>query len=162
MIFEPRAADLDPLDLENALLRAAVGDYADEAAVLLLVNGGHWLPRLQAADLITLVLDLDGEGLWAQIDWPALAPALSAGLLVGSECEEWVLRTAASIADGSPIDLGDLAAGLDRRTLTLVLAALAHAAGSHDHPAVTPGPGNPSRAVGTLPPAVAWPSPDWQ
>lgn len=160
MIFEPRAADLDPLDLENALLRAAVGDYADEAAVLLLVNCGHWLPRLQTADLITLLPDLDGEGLWAQIDWPDLAPALSAGSLVGSEAEEWLLAAAASIADGSPLDLGELAAGLDRRTLTLVLAALAHAAGSHDHPAVTSGPGGAPRAGGTLPPVVAWPSPD--
>jgi hypothetical protein len=159
VIFEPRAADLDPLDLENALLRAAVGDYADEAAVLLLVNCGHWLPRLQAADLITLVPDLDGEGLWAQIDWPALAPALAAGLLVGIEGEEWVLRAAVSIADGHPVDLGDLAAGLDRRALTLVLAALAHAAGSHDHPAVTAGP---ARSGITLPPVVAWPPPNRQ
>src|SRR4051812_45850097 len=36
-------------------------------------------------------------------------------------------------AGGHPIDLGDLAAGLDRRALTLVLAAIAHAAGSHEH-----------------------------
>jgi hypothetical protein len=162
VIFEPRAADLDPLDLENALLRPAVGDYADEAAVLLLVNGGHWLPRLQAADLITLVPDLDGEGLWAQIDWPDLPSALAAGFLAGSEGEQRLLYAAASIADGHPIDLGDLAAGLDRRALTLVLAALAHAAGSHDHPAVTPGPGGAPRPGGTLPPVVAWPPPDPQ
>ena len=31
-----RAADLDPVDLENALVRGALGDYADEAALLLL------------------------------------------------------------------------------------------------------------------------------
>ena len=49
MIFEPRAADLDPVDVEDALLRAAVGDCADEAAVLLLIDFGHWLPQLQSA-----------------------------------------------------------------------------------------------------------------
>ena len=42
-------------DVENALVRGAVGDYADEAAVLLLTNFGHWLPQPQAAGLITLV-----------------------------------------------------------------------------------------------------------
>jgi hypothetical protein len=44
VIIEPRATDLDLVDVENALLRAAVGDYSAEAAVLLLANGGHWLP----------------------------------------------------------------------------------------------------------------------
>lgn len=158
MIFEPRPADLDPLDLENALLRAAVGDYAEEAAVLLLVNCG-WPPRLQDADLITLVPDLDGEGLWAQVDWTDLVSALSAAILVGRSGEEWALRAAASIADGSAIDLGELAAGLDRRALTLVLAALAHAAGSHDQRDLTYGLDGVPRAGGTLPPVVAWPSP---
>ena len=54
MIFEPRAADLDLVDVENALLRAALGDYSDEAAILLLITSGHWLPQLQHTGLITL------------------------------------------------------------------------------------------------------------
>src|SRR3954468_14184011 len=53
VMFEPRASDLDLVDVENALLRGAFGDYADEAAILLLINFGHWLPQLQSADLIT-------------------------------------------------------------------------------------------------------------
>ncbi len=44
-----------------------------------------------------------------------------------------MLRVAASLADGRPVDLADVALTLDRRTLGLVLAALAHAAGSHAH-----------------------------
>ena len=44
MILEPRATDLDLVEVENALLRAAVGDYSAEAAVLLLANAGDWLP----------------------------------------------------------------------------------------------------------------------
>ena len=157
MIFEPRAADLDPVDLESALLRAAVGDYAAEAAVLLLANFGHWLPQLQAAGLITLVGDVDGDGPWAQITWPELDAALSAGHIIGSGGQLRVLAVAASIADGQPVDLGDIAAGLDRRALGLVLAAIAHAAGSHEHRAITPDADGIPHLGGLLPPLVAWP-----
>ena len=69
--------------------------------------------------------------------WPDLGAALAAGSLVGSSGELHVLHAAASIADGYPVDLGDLAAGLDRRALTLVLAAIADAAGSHEHTATS-------------------------
>lgn len=132
-MFQLRAADLDLVDLETALVRGAVGDYADEAAVLLLVNFGHWLPQLQFADLIAVVPDCDNDSLWAQIGWADLEPALGAGRLVGDGREVRMLLAAASIAEGHPVDLGDLAAGLDRGALTLLLAAIAHAAGSHDH-----------------------------
>jgi hypothetical protein len=158
-MFQPRAADLDLADVENALVRGAVGDYADEAAVLLLLNFGHWLTQLASAGLITLMPETEGEGLWAQIAWPDLEPALADSLLVGSSGQQRVLRAAASIADASPVDLGDLAAGLDRRALTLVLAAIAHAAGSHEHhhtpryPDGVPHPGD------RLPPLVPWPQP---
>src|SRR3954447_22771220 len=86
-MHEPRAADLNSNELESAVLGAAVGDYADEAAVLLLINFGHWLPQLASADLITLAPDIDGDGLCAQIAWPDLEPALSAGLIFGSSGE---------------------------------------------------------------------------
>jgi hypothetical protein len=157
-MFKPRAADLDLVDVETALVRGAVGDYTDEAAVLLLINFGHWLPQLQSADLITLVPEVEGEGLWAQIAWPDLEPALAAGLVFGSSGEVRVLRAAASIADGHPVDLGDLTGGLDRRALTLFLAAIAHAAGSHKHRHVSHGPDGIPRLGGPLPPLVAWPT----
>ncbi|TFV92987.1 hypothetical protein E4P40_00975 [Blastococcus sp. CT_GayMR20] len=156
MIYQPRGGDLDPVDLENALLRAAFGDYADEAAILLLINFGHWLPQLQAAGLITVVEE--AEGMWARIDWPELDAELCAGRLLGSSGELRVLHAAASVADGRPVDLGDLAGGLDRRALVLVLAAIAHAAGSHEHRRVSfdddgvPYPGE------QVPPLVAWPT----
>jgi hypothetical protein len=156
-MFEPRAADLDPADLETALVRGAVGDYADEAAVLLLINFGHWLVQLQSAGLITLVPDLEGEGLWAQISWPDLEPALATGLIVGSSGEVRVLRAAASIADGVLVNLGDLAGSLNRRAPALLLAAIAHAAGSHDHRQLTFGPDGVPRPGGVLPALVAWP-----
>jgi hypothetical protein len=162
VIFEPRAADLDPVDVENALLRAALGDYSDEAAILLLITSGHWLPLLQYAGLITLDGNVDGEGLWAHIAWPDLDAAVRIGTITGSSSQRWVLHAAASIADGHPVDLGDLAAGLDRRALTLVLAAIAHAAGSHEHHHTPRGPDGVPHPGGRLPPLVPWPQPNLQ
>ena len=152
---DPSPADLDPVDLDTALLRAAVGDYADEAAVLLLSNFGHWLPQLQSAGLITLLQDVDGP--WARIDWPELDATLCAGIVFGSSGELRVLHAAASIADGRPVDLGDLAGGLDRRALVLVLAAIAHAAGSHEHRRITRDDDGIPHLEDRLPPVIGWP-----
>jgi hypothetical protein len=135
----------------------SLGDYCDEAAILLLLTFGHWLPQLQFAGLITILGDIDGEGLWAHINWSDLEAAVRIGTMIGNSGERRVLQAAASLADGHPVDLGDLAADLDRRALTLVLAAIAHAAGSHEQRATTrgadgiPHPGDP------LPPLVTWP-----
>ncbi len=79
VIFEPRASDPDLVDVENALVRAAVGEYAVEAAVLLLANGGHWLPALQAAGLIDLEPDPAGGETWAQVRWDDVRGALQGG-----------------------------------------------------------------------------------
>jgi len=162
VIFEPRAADLELVDLESALLRAAVGDYGAEAAVLLLAGAGHWLPQLQAAELVGLVDVEDPAGPWAQIAWPDLDAALRAGRIVGSGGQLRLLRAAASLADGQPVDLGDIAAGLDRPGLVLLLAAIAHAGGSHDHH-MSPA-GEAVAAVihvgERLPPLATWPARD--
>jgi hypothetical protein len=163
VLFNPRAADLDPIDLESALLRAAVGDYTSEAAVLLLANAGHWLPALAAADLITVETDDDDTApptgqvpgiAWAAITWTDLELALAAGRIEGSSGQLHILRAAASIADGRPVDLGDTASGLDRRYLQLLLAALSHAGGSHEHRDIDAA-GLPS---GPLPPLASWPA----
>ncbi len=159
MLFQPTAADLEPDDIEVALLRAAVGDYAAEAAVLLLANDGYWPARLRAARLITVEPEpVDGQ-LWAGIEWPDLDAALAAGRLTGSGEQLAVLRVAASLAEGRPVDLADVAATLDRRALALVLAALAHAAGSHDHRAPAPVDGG-SDTGKRLPPLALWPARD--
>lgn len=160
MIFEPRAADLDLVDVENALLRAALGDYSDEAAVLLLITSGHWLPQLQYAGLITLDGDVEGEGQWAHINWSDLDGALRIGTITGRISDHQVLRAAASIADGHPLDLGDLATGLDRHALTLVLAAIAHAAGSHEPRSSGRAPDGVPHPGDGLPPLVPWPQPN--
>jgi len=43
VMFHPRTADLAIADVQTALVHGAFGDHADEAAVLLLINFGHWL-----------------------------------------------------------------------------------------------------------------------
>lgn len=51
-----------------------------------------------------------------------------------SSGERRLLMLAASLADvGVEVNLGDMLPGLDREVLDLVLAASAHAAGSHEH-----------------------------
>jgi hypothetical protein len=59
VLSSPRAADFDPVDLEFALLRTAVGDYTSEGAVLLQANAGLWSAQLGAAGLITFETDDD-------------------------------------------------------------------------------------------------------
>ncbi|GHE06922.1 hypothetical protein [Klenkia taihuensis] len=165
MLFAPRAADLDPVDLESALLRAAIGDYTSEAAILLLANAGHWLPALAAADLITVDTDEDDTApptgqvpgvAWAAIAWTELDEAVRVGRIEGSSGQLRILRSAASIADGRPVDLGDVASGLDRRHLQLLLAALSHAGGSHEHHDADAG----TQVGEQMPPLVPWPARD--
>jgi len=54
------------------------------------------------------------------------------GALSGGETR--LLRIAASLLGGPPVDLSRNLAGLDREHLQLVLDAIAHAGGSHEHP----------------------------
>ena len=157
MLGEPQAIDLDLLDLESALLRAAVGDYAVEAAVLLLADSGYWLPQLQGAGLIALDVDVDEGGPWAAVQWADLDRALRTGVVSGSGGQLRLLRAAASLADGQPVDLADLTAGVDRKELTLLLAALAHAAGSHEHRSAVRDRDGAPHGGPLLGPVVAWP-----
>ncbi|NKX55921.1 hypothetical protein [Arthrobacter mobilis] len=47
--------------------------------------------------------------------------------------ERRFLMLAASLADNVPVVLSDTIPGMDRENLDLVLAAIAHAGGSHEH-----------------------------
>lgn len=110
----------------------AKGIYTIEAAVELLIRfqsgrfvaeGEPWIvvPREERRGNMR-------SGYWLDVD--QLTVETTAALSGG---ERRVLALAASLAGGAPIDLSDAVSGLDRETLDLVLAAIAHAGGSHEH-----------------------------
>jgi hypothetical protein len=108
-------------------LRAwAKGAYAAEAGVELLIRAfrGRFAHRDCA-----WVRPSDPTGRY----WLDVATLLDyQGICSGGERR--VLSVVAALVDGRPItDLGSTLAGLDRDSLLLVLAAMAHAAGAHEH-----------------------------
>jgi len=68
----------------------------------------------------------------AAIDFEAAARVLEAGALPCSGGEGRVLRIAASIAAGVPVDLREAVTGLDENNAVLAAAAVLHAAGCRD------------------------------
>jgi hypothetical protein len=65
----------------------------------------------------------------AEIDWAAAITALDAGDLPCSGGEQRMLRLAASLADGIPVDLRDALTGIDHCNIQLVITAVLHASG---------------------------------
>ena len=62
-------------------------------------------------------------------DWPAAIAALDAGALPCSGSEGQMLRIAASLAEGIPVDLRDALTRLDSDNLDLVVQAVFHTGG---------------------------------
>lgn len=112
-------------------LRAwARGMYTTEAATELLLKafGG----KFAAPGNPWVHTSTEPEGpnqVRAWIDFAAIPEEV--GPLSGGERR--FLMLAASLAEDVPVVLGDLVSGLDRENLDLVLAAIAHAGGSHQH-----------------------------
>jgi hypothetical protein len=117
-------------DLAAALRVWAKGLLAAEAAVELLVGHRAWLYR---DDFLDVAVEsgrdtLSGQAM-AVAGFETAAGALEAGMLPCASGEGQVLRVAASIAAGVPVDLGSAVTGLDEPTACLVAAAVLHAAG---------------------------------
>jgi len=120
-----------------AQLRAwARGIYPDEAGVELLI--GHAV-SLDRADFTSRFISIPGDGAGlAVIDWRAVIAALDDSLPC-SGGENRMLRLAASLADGIPVNLRDALTGIDDRGIQLVIKAVLHASGHrppsgfHDH-----------------------------
>ena len=123
-----------------ALRACAHGIYADEAACELLISHASWLHRgdftgrfLNTGERIT-----DGTPM-ASIDWTAAITALDAGELPCSSGEGKMLRLAASLGAGAPVNLRDTLTGIDARGVSLVITAVLHTSGQrpgsqiHDH-----------------------------
>ena len=90
----------------------------------------------------------------AWIDFAAIPDEV--GPLSGGERR--FLMLAASLAEDIPVVLGDVVPGLDRESLDLVLAAIAHAGGSHQHADIRFNEdGTVSRGKGYLDSLHSWP-----
>ena len=114
----------------SAALRAhARGLLAVEAAVELLIGHRAWLHRDDFVDHYVDTPGLANPTPMARVDWPAAITALETGALACSSGEGQMLRIAASLADGIPVDLRDALTGLDTDTLDLVTQAVLHTGG---------------------------------
>ena len=65
----------------------------------------------------------------AAVCWPDAVAALDRGQLPGSSSENKILRLAASLAEGIPVDLQNAITGLDDTNLQHLITAIRHAAG---------------------------------
>ncbi len=137
-------------DMSHTALRNwARGSHRDEAGVEFLIRafGGRFAgagyPWIRSGD----------HGEW-WVEWETITGD-AIGALSGGE--QRLLRLVASIGGGRPVNLADALAGLDRGVLQLVLAAIAHAAGSHEHSDVRVDDTGAPLAVDLLPPLYPWP-----
>ncbi len=118
----------------DALRANAAGLLASEAAVNLLIGHRYWLTRSDFLDDFVDTFDglTDGTPV-AAICWPEAVSALDRGQLPGSNSEHKILRLAASLANGVPVDLQNAVTGLDDTNLQHLITAIRHAAGRQPH-----------------------------
>jgi hypothetical protein len=112
-------------------LRAhAHGLYCAQAAVELLIGHQRWLCHDDfVSRFVRLVPAVAGDGVLAVINWRSAVRAVGAGRLPCSDSEGQVLRIAASIAEGLPVDLNHCLSTLDRSNVGLVADAVLRAGG---------------------------------
>ena len=115
--------------LANAVRAGAAGLCSLEAACDLVIGGG-WLHRDDFSCFVSTVTSItDGVTELAHIDWQAVISSHDAGLLPCGSGENRILRLAASIAAGIPVDLNEALCGLDHSSIALVVRAVRHANG---------------------------------
>jgi hypothetical protein len=114
---------------EDQLRAWAQGSYPLVAATELLLRAFNG--KFAGPGNPWVIKDAEYGNVW--IDF-AQIPENLGGLSGG---ERRLLMLASSLADvGVPVVIGDVLSGLDREVLNLVLAAVAHAGGSHEHSAI--------------------------
>lgn len=115
--------------LAAALRAGAAGLYCAEAAAELLIRQRSWLSRSDFAPFVIIAPAPAGQAMTAAVDWAAAIAALDGGALPCSSGERRMLRLAASIAGGIPVDLGEALTGLDRAGIAAAASAVLHAGG---------------------------------
>ncbi|HEX9089529.1 MAG TPA: hypothetical protein VF867_18710 [Arthrobacter sp.] len=111
------------MDRDEQLRAWAKGTYPEEAATELLIRA--FSGRFTGNGWAWMQTNVDGAP-W--IDFEAIPDHI--GALSGGE--QRFLRLVATLSGAAPAVLGDILSGLDRDVVDLVLAAVAHAAGTHD------------------------------
>ncbi len=102
-----------------------------EAAIELLIGHGCWVVRDDfVTRFVEVVPGFAGGATMACIDWVSALAAVRSGRLVCSSSEEQILRVAASLAMGAPVDLRSVLTALDQGNVGLVAAALRHVGGA--------------------------------
>ena len=115
--------------LAAAVRAGAGGLYSLEAACELLISTG-WLHRDDFTRFISTGTSLtDRVTELASIDWQSVITSRDTGLLPCSSGENRILRLAASIAAGIPVNLNDALSGLDQHSISFVVRAIRHANG---------------------------------
>jgi hypothetical protein len=133
-------------------LRAwAKGCYPLEAAVELLVRAFDGRFASPGCPWICATSDEDG--------WWVDATAITEDAIgYASSGERKLLLIAASLAGGDPVQLDDVIPGLDRGLIQLVLAAISHTGGCHEHADIRiDHTRRVSILAGRLPALVPWP-----
>jgi hypothetical protein len=123
-------------ELTAALRARGAGLYPPEAGVALPTAEGTFLRRDDfTSRFITVGTSIsDGTTLMAAIDWDTVITALQAGEIPCSGGERRVLMLSASLAGGIPVDLRDVATGLDDRNVQRLVTAILHASGKRPEP----------------------------
>ena len=122
------------------------------------------------ASVELLARAFDGRFARADQPWIRIEPSgatwlddqfLAASLAGLSGGERRVLTVVAALADANSarrVDLTDIVTGIDQANLDLVLAALAHASGSHQHARLVPAGHGSSAHLEPLTTLHAWPA----
>jgi hypothetical protein len=122
----------EPCGTQHCHTRSAIRNSAQallfqEAGVDLLTQHGVFLHRNNFTKrFITISY---GTPLFAEIDWPSVIQSLDSADFTCSGGEGRMLRLAASLSGGIPVDLSDAVTWIDDMNLDCLIAALNHASG---------------------------------
>ena len=116
-------------ELAAALRAHAQGLHHLEAATEMMINHASWLRRADFHRFLHTATGLIDATPMTAIDWADAITALDHRQLPCSGGEARILRLAASLAHGIPVDLGDALTGLDAHNAELAAHAVKHATG---------------------------------